>query len=206
VLLRPDLGQLLEWPPDESGADDATRVVAAVLAGRLRGLSRESVKLRSMRLDDRTAAWAVREACGIGPTSLGEVEFVANESKTVILVDGVELAEAPPLIPDPALAYEAMAADVRAAARVAVSRKLGWAVTVVVRLPAGAAVDVGEAHISVTTPEVVRVETMVDEREFGARLRSLSLRERKTANEVLRSTNHPEWESKAVIDVKSSRT
>src|SRR6185437_1000463 len=31
VLLRPELDELLAWPEDETGADDATRIVAAVL-------------------------------------------------------------------------------------------------------------------------------------------------------------------------------
>ena len=34
VLLRQELDQLLAWSDDETGADDATRIVAAVLAGR----------------------------------------------------------------------------------------------------------------------------------------------------------------------------
>ena len=81
VLLRQELDQLLAWSDEETGADDATRIVAAVLAGRLRGLSRESTELRSLELDDLTAAWAVRVASG-GSASLGRAQFVANSRGT----------------------------------------------------------------------------------------------------------------------------
>lgn len=91
VLLRPELDQLLTWPDHETGADDATRVVAAVLAGRLRGLARESTELRSLVLDDLTAAWAVRVAHGRG-SSLGEAHLVADTAGTALTVDGVEVA------------------------------------------------------------------------------------------------------------------
>lgn len=90
VLLRQDLNQLLAWPDDETGADDATRVVAAVLAGRLRGLARESIDLRSQALDDLTAAWAVRAARGKS-TSLGKLQLVANNRDTSLNIGDVKI-------------------------------------------------------------------------------------------------------------------
>lgn len=97
VLMRPDLGQLLAWPTKETGADPTTRTVAAVLAGRLRGLARESVKLRNKALDDITAAYAVHAATG-ATRSLGVVQFVASQAGTALLLNGMELHAAAPLI------------------------------------------------------------------------------------------------------------
>ncbi|MEJ1180989.1 MULTISPECIES: hypothetical protein [unclassified Pseudarthrobacter] len=97
VLLRPDLGQLLDWSAEETGADPTTRTVAAVLAGRLRGLARESVKLRNKALDDITAAQAVHAATG-AERSLGVAEFVASAAGTTLLLNGMELQAAAPLV------------------------------------------------------------------------------------------------------------
>ena len=55
VLLREDLKRLLEWPVEETGADDLTRQTAAIFAGALRGLSREDTSIRNVRIDDLTA-------------------------------------------------------------------------------------------------------------------------------------------------------
>ncbi|MGC4994173.1 hypothetical protein [Nocardia salmonicida] len=95
VLLRPDLGQLLEWPAEETGADETTRVVAAVLSGHLRGVARESVALRNAALDDHTAGWAIRTANGKSPTSI-VAEFVADDDTTAVVVGGVRLKVSPP--------------------------------------------------------------------------------------------------------------
>ncbi|MGZ4531335.1 MAG: hypothetical protein ACXVXP_03170 [Mycobacteriaceae bacterium] len=64
VLLRPELAELLTWSPAETGADRRTTQCAAVLAGALRGLARESTVLRSRTLDDATARWLVARASG----------------------------------------------------------------------------------------------------------------------------------------------
>ena len=96
VLLRPNLDQLLDWPAKETGADPTTRAVAAVLAGRLRGLARESVRLRNVALDDITAAQAVQAANG-ATFPLGAVEFVASNAGTALMLKGTELQVAAPL-------------------------------------------------------------------------------------------------------------
>ncbi|MGW0329053.1 hypothetical protein [Nocardia sp. NPDC003183] len=95
VLLRPDLGQLLEWPAEETGADDPTRVVAAVLAGHLRGVARESVALRNIALDDHTAGWAIQIATEGRTPTFGVTEFVAEGDITGVVVGGVRLKTAP---------------------------------------------------------------------------------------------------------------
>lgn len=100
VLTRPDLEQLLAWSPEDTGADETTMLGAAVLAGRLRGLARESATLRSSEFDDLTAAWAVRSING-GGGSLGRAEFASRDSETALLVDGRLVAESTPLGPDP---------------------------------------------------------------------------------------------------------
>jgi hypothetical protein len=67
VLPRPELGQLLDWPVTETGADAETRQLAALYAGQLCGLSREQASLRSVAFDGLTADWACRAAEGAGP-------------------------------------------------------------------------------------------------------------------------------------------
>ncbi|WP_216693736.1 hypothetical protein [Dietzia psychralcaliphila] len=89
LLLRPELGQLLAWPEAQTGADGATRVVGGILAGRLRGLSRESTELRSQELDDLTGAWAVRSS--MGASELGEVRFLDQSEGASLWLDGIEL-------------------------------------------------------------------------------------------------------------------
>lgn len=90
VLLRPDLGQLLDWSMQETGADPTTRAVSAVLAGRLRGLARESVKLRNKALDDLTAAHAVLAATG-SSHPLGVPEFVSNDVGAALFLNGTKI-------------------------------------------------------------------------------------------------------------------
>ncbi|MDN2495891.1 hypothetical protein FHY52_04135 [Nocardia nova] len=96
VLLRPDLKQLLEWSAEETGADNTTRLVAALLAGRLRGVARESVTLRNLALDDHTACWAIRTATGRTST-FGVTKFVADDDITAVVVGGVRLKTSPTL-------------------------------------------------------------------------------------------------------------
>lgn len=96
VLLRPDLQDLLAWAQEKTGADDLTKVAAALLAGRLRGIAREATSVRSVIFDDLTAAWAVRLAHGeIG--GLGSVHFTATGQGTSLVVEGVEVAVSGPL-------------------------------------------------------------------------------------------------------------
>lgn len=90
VLLRERLDHLLAWPHEETGANVLTRLVAAAYAGRLRGLARESIKLRSLALDDFTAAWAVRVAHG-RPSSLGQAELVRNSHGTTLRIGRITL-------------------------------------------------------------------------------------------------------------------
>lgn len=169
VLLRPDLEQLLAWPATETGADETTRSVAAVLAGRLRGLSRETVKLRNATLDDLTAEWATRVASG-SAIPVGSASFVATEFETHLFVNGVRVMEAAPLLPDPVLLYKAMSEKGRPAARVGVSRSLGWPVVVRVSVPPGSEVEVDSAMITITSVKAVNVDIAVDEPEFLGRL------------------------------------
>ncbi len=183
VLLRQELDQLLAWPDDETGADDATRIVAAVLAGRLRGLARESTELRSLALDDLTAAWAVRVAGG-GSAVLGKPQLVANSRGTSLKIDGVEVASHDALVPDLVSKYEKTAEAKKEALRIKVSRAMGWPVEHRVQIPAGASVETSDATISIATPGDVVVEVAVEEGRFVRRLESLAGRERRRASEA----------------------
>lgn len=94
ILLRPTLHGQLTWPAEETGADDLTRTTAALLAGRLRGLARESIDLRHPELDDISAAWAVRIAEG-RDADLGPVRFT-DETHPSLLVGDAEVTSGRP--------------------------------------------------------------------------------------------------------------
>lgn len=183
VLLRQELDQLLAWPDHETGADDATRVVAAALAGRLRGLARESTELRSLALDDLTAAWAVRVARG-GSASLGRPQLVANSRGTSLKIGGVEVASHGALLPDLVSKYRKTAEVKKEALRIKVSRAMGWPVEHRVQIPVGASVETSETLITIATSGEVVVEVAVDEDDFVRRLQSLTGGERRRAAET----------------------
>lgn len=90
LLLRPDLSELLSWPAEVTGADGTTRTLAAAMAGRLRGLSRESVGVRTVVFDDLTARWATRVASD--PNALlGSVTVRSDGQRTSLMVDGISI-------------------------------------------------------------------------------------------------------------------
>lgn len=169
VLLRPDLGQLLEWSTAETGANDTTRVAAAVLAGRLRGLARESVENRNLAMDDLTASWAVGVAEGM-PQPLGAARFITDDTRSALLIDEIEVCTSPPLVPDPFPLYEALDTGDRHSARIAASRRFGWPVEVRVQVPPDATIKNDESLITITTAGDVQIEMHVDEQVFKERL------------------------------------
>lgn len=183
VLLRQELGQLLTWSQAETGADDATRIVAALLAGRLRGLSREAIELRSLELDDLTAAWATRVAHG-RPGTIGKVQLVANTRGTSLKIDGVEVAKQRPLLPDLSAKYQKTPDAKKEATRIKVSRAMGWPVEHRIHVPAGASVENGDSYVSVVCPDEVTVSVSVDEDDFVRRLGSLTGEEHSRASEA----------------------
>lgn len=173
VLLRPELDQLLGWSDEETGADDSTRIVAAVLAGRLRGLSRESTELRSLGLDDLTAAWAVRVAGG-GPALLGKAKLLANSRGTSLKIDGVEVATQSALLPDLLSKYQKVADAKKEATRIMVSRTMGWPVTHRLTVPAGATTSNQDGVLTILTPDEVAMSVSVDEEEFLSKIGELA--------------------------------
>ncbi|HXH78424.1 hypothetical protein [Nocardioides sp.] len=172
VLLRSELEELLAWSDEQTGADDLTRVTAAVLAGRLRGLSRESTTLRSLALDDLTADWAVRVARGEAG-ALGQVRFSATARGTSLKLDGVELSGQGAFLPDPMAKYKKVADAKKEAVRIAVSRAVGWPVTHRINVPSDAATSEDGGVLTIRTPGEVELAVSVDEEEFLAKLDSL---------------------------------
>jgi hypothetical protein len=186
ALLRIDLTELLAWPREETGADDITRATAAMYAGRLRGIARESVELRSLALDDVTAECAVRRARG-SDESIGAVTFSADQSGTSMSIDDVRVAESLPLTPDPVSIYDSLDAALQPDARVAVARTLGWPVVVQIVLPADADFVRDGRSIRVTSSDIVEIESLVDEESFAARLRAATGDVRRRASDALLS-------------------
>lgn len=183
VLLRQELDQLVAWSDEETGADDATRMLATVLAGRLRGLSRESIELRSLQLDDLTAAWAVRVARG-GSALLGKAQFGTNSRGTSLKIDGVEVATQEPLLPDLLAKYQKIAEAKKEATRIKVSRAMGWPVEYRVEVPPSASIESGDAFITIASSDEIDLKVSVDEQGFVRRLGSLASGERRRAAEA----------------------
>lgn len=96
-LLRPELSELLSWAPSETGADTGTRQLSAVMAGLLRGLSREACSLRSVVIDDYTAAWACSDD---SPTDNARSESVLvtlseTDEEATLIVGGQQVRRVP---------------------------------------------------------------------------------------------------------------
>ncbi|MCL2541320.1 MAG: hypothetical protein FWE71_02535 [Nocardioidaceae bacterium] len=175
VLLRPSLADLLAWPDSETGADPATQLVAAIFSGRLRGLAREDVSLRSLRFDDATASWAVRVAAHPGvPAS--RIDFVWDGPQVSIAADAIpevgpsegsdagRVAAAESV----AVAYAELGSRSKAAARLRVARKLGWPVTTVVKVPPGSEVISKGNGITVVGIDAVKLVESITEADFLA--------------------------------------
>ena len=106
----------------------------------------ESTELRSLELDDLTAAWAVRVARG-GSALLGKAQFVANSRGTSLKIDGVEVATQSALLPDLLSKYQ-KTAEPRRKRPVSRSRgRWGGLSSTGCRFPAGASVETGDALI-----------------------------------------------------------
>ncbi len=172
VLLRNELEELLAWPEEQTGVDDLTRVTAAVLAGRLRGVARETTSLRPLALDDLTAAWAVRVARGEGG-ALGEVQFSATTSGTSLELGGVELSAQAALLPDPVARYHKVADAKKESLRVAVSRAVGWPVTHRITVPTGATKTEDAGGFTILTVGEVQLTVSVNEKDFLSKLGTL---------------------------------
>jgi hypothetical protein len=175
VLLRPNLADLLAWPESETGADAATQLVAAIFAGRLRGLAREDVALRTLAFDEATASWAVWVAAhprGAAPRidfawDGPQVSIEAGRVPEVELVSG--LAPGRPAGGESvAAAYAELASRSKAAARLRVARKLGWPVTTVVQVPQGSEVRSEGNAITVVGTDAVKIVESITEPDFLA--------------------------------------
>ncbi|SKX55881.1 putative transposase [Mycobacteroides abscessus subsp. abscessus] len=151
-----------------------------LLAGRLRGLARESTALRSLALDDASATWAVRIARGEA-SALGKIQFTSNTRGTSLKLDGVGLAVHEALLPDLVAKYQKVAKSKKEAVRIAVSRAVGWPVTHKVTLPEQATTTEDGGVLTIITPSLVELTISVDENEFLSRLGALTGRGKRIA-------------------------
>lgn len=161
VLLRPRLADVVGWPEEDTGADEVTRVAAAMLAGSLRGLAREDSAMRHVNLDDATATWAAQRAQGL-EGYLPALEFVASPDRTEVRLAGVVMASAPPLVPDPLARYQSLSDVRRLSAGIRIARALGVPVSVVARVTGKVSVDWTNTELIMTTDGAVVVSESVD--------------------------------------------
>jgi hypothetical protein len=111
ILLRQELSELLAWPASETGADPSTCQLAALFAGLLRGLSRESVSFRNEALDDVTAVWVCTFATGHpsqGSRARPRVLVEDTDAETRLLLGGEVLKGVPADVPGPAQLFRAL--------------------------------------------------------------------------------------------------
>lgn len=111
ILIREELSEIIAWPVHETGADAATVQLAALMAGMLRGLSRESIGLRTAELDDLTARWAGALATRSTQSGVGAAErpvVAHNESDSVLTIEGRVLKVVPAAEPGPAERFRAL--------------------------------------------------------------------------------------------------
>ncbi len=186
LSLRVDLAQLNSWPSDETGADDATRIVAAVFAGRLRGLSREDTATRSKEFDDITARWAVGLATARNST-LGDVSFVAEDDRTELIVDGAVIRRAEALLPDPIRLYNAVEKSERDDVRLKVASIMKWPIATIIRIIGDYEARKIESGAEIVTRDAVEFDQNVDEADF-LRWLSETRRDRKALVEAFTST------------------
>lgn len=173
VLLRPDLGDLLAWSCSATGADEVTELVAAVFAGRLRGVAREAVELRSIQFDDATASWAVQVADD--PKAVRPRIDLVWDGPQVTVASGAAPEDASPSAPVEVAvasslvsAYSELGSRSRAAARLRVARRMGWPVTTVVKVPAGSDVALEGSAINVVGVDAVKLSDSISEQDFLA--------------------------------------
>ncbi len=182
VLLRPSVEALLDWPSDESGADDTVQIAACTLAGLLRGRKRLPLAIRPLGLDSYLTSLIVRQLADDG---LSDVRIADGDEATVdeddnsvwISVGGTEIVrrEKPP----PALAELFAGADfgesaVREAA-IGVCRELEWSecLSLVVRGADFAVKGVDNSNDArVVFPGNAKVSTELDLPRFMERIQS----------------------------------
>jgi hypothetical protein len=138
VLLRQELNAILSWSAHETGADAATVQLAAVMAGMLRGLSRESVRLRTPELDDLTAGWVgtlVTTSPRSGGMTIDPPGVVHNEADSVLTMGGRAFKVVPAAQSGPAERFRALdpARQQRAVELIAAELQTHEGLTIVVR-------------------------------------------------------------------------
>lgn len=173
VLLRPDLGDLLSWSSSATGADEVTQLVAALFAGRLRGVAREAAALRSIRFDDATASWAVRVVDD--PKAVpSRIDLVWDGPPVTVASGAVTdnvFSSAPETPVEPAVAplvsaYSRLGSRSKAAARLRVARMMGWRVTTVIKVPAGSELTSDGGTIKVVGVDAVKLADSISESDF----------------------------------------
>ncbi len=166
VLLRPSLVDLIGWSPQESGADEVTRVLAAVLGGCLRGLSREAVEIRSLALDDFTARWAVSLALDEGKGSIGAIQLTETGEVSELVAGDNTIKSTPPRREPLVSRYLAIDEAQRNLVRVQTARAMRWPVTTTIRVPGECTIDREGEQLVLTTVSVPILSETVDEAKF----------------------------------------
>lgn len=144
ILLRQELAEILAWPRSETGADPETYQLAAVFAGLLRGLSRESVLLRNAPLDDLTARWACTAASGQPDRREAGFVIAHTDSDTRLSIAGEVLAQVPADPPGAADLFRALDAETQL--------RLANPIAELLNTTEGKSLHVHASHAELTSP------------------------------------------------------
>lgn len=196
VLLRENLGSLVDWPSSETGADDITIQTAAVYAGALRGLSREESTLRNTAFDDLTAEWA---ATGHGPIERSRLRSTTDAEGSTLYIGDTVARYVPKPPPLPSELLERLSGDDLNRAGIELCKLFGWRdlVTtkavwsgqVVVQARAGKTVVTGELVDFNEDAQIDLLGARLDEEEGG----------RDAVLKVLGESSHPRESTNGVV-------
>jgi hypothetical protein len=208
-LMRRDPAKLIAWPLQETGADDAVMMTAAVFAGLFSGRSRLPLSMRPAITDAALADLSALELSRHVPAAQARLAATQVESREesdeqgrvshAITLDGTELARWTP--PPPSLAERLAALDFtdgsNAAMAVEVCRLLNWPDSV----RSTFAIDSGEFAVKaasrgkgalITAAGWPRVETDLNEGVFRGRLSNEEIPQERVAHveRLLKESKH----------------
>lgn len=165
ALLRPELPRVLTWSWEETNAGPSTMLLAAVMIGYLRGVTRQPTDLRNTVLDEHTAAWAA-EVSGHGTWTAPDLQVLvhAHDAGTSLLLGDLELATHPLGTAVRDDFWKDVPSGLRARLEVRLAHVLApWAVVSNLRLPRTASILREQDEIIVRVKGPVLHEETVDE-------------------------------------------
>jgi hypothetical protein len=188
VLLRQELTELMHWPVAETGADPETWQVAAILAGTLRGLSREDISNRNVSVDDLTAGWL----CSLAEHAefaFPNVRLLQNGIHIELHIGNDIVARAPNILADPARFFAALNSPERHRLAPALADAIGAHETRRIFITASSATITPQPQggLLLELPGDVKPEVRYDEKALRGRIEAANEEEKRIVADILQS-------------------